>query len=113
MSLKDDSDRVLGEEAMRILGDLPGHEFHGNQWTDAKAGADKLSEHAYALTAHANKTGSKEDHGKAMRAHQAAHEAHAPLHTDKGASGEHSAMAQAHSLARPGQTVSKGGYRNG
>lgn len=36
-----DVDRALCEDTLRILGDVPGHEFHGNQHTEGSGGGGK------------------------------------------------------------------------
>ena len=88
-------------------GASPGHEFHGNQYSDGAAEAAKLSEKAARASTKALADGSVRSHAAALRAHQAASAAHTALAHAAPASGEkalqargvHYQAARAHDLA--------------
>jgi hypothetical protein len=89
-------------------GDLPGHEFHGNQYTDGAGASDKQNEHQAAYVRHGDKEAEHKDaanklhnlavstknpdRAKAYMAAARAHEYASFAHSE--ASGAHDAAAQ-------------------
>ena len=88
-------------DAAIAKGDVPGHEFHGNQHTGATVGGQTKGEHAARLTAkantlstRANKVGTEKAHRRAEEAHWTAHDAHKSAARAASRKGDHNAAAK-------------------
>jgi hypothetical protein len=83
-------------------GDVPGHEFHGNQYSDYNSGSNEASKTANEASRKANFSGKAPDHVAAANANRNAYYAHdeatryARKAGNKGGEAAHAKLAVAH-----------------